>query len=195
MFDFLFGKKQPEAKITDFIWKLRPSKYNAMVVELSKRNKSIVAYYFEDTKKELMLIATQLNIPFEESLSSNARIIFIKADMLLKLTSIDMYSILFVEHHPSFVTESNITKHICEILGQSLIPFYTSLDEPIMRIFGSERIMVMMDKMGYKEHESISHSMVTESLRRSQQKIDDAARRTLDAPNAAEWLNQNVIGL
>ena len=42
--------------------------------------------------------------------------------------------------------------------------FYVSLEDDLMRMFGSERIAGLMDKMGYKEGEVIQHSMITKVL-------------------------------
>jgi preprotein translocase subunit SecA len=42
-----------------------------------------------------------------------------------------------------------------------------------MRMFGSERIASLMDKMGYKEGEVIQHSMITKSIERAQKKVEE----------------------
>ncbi len=51
--------------------------------------------------------------------------------------------------------------------------FYASLEDDLMRMFGSERIASLMDKMGYKEGEMIQHSMVTKSIERAQKKVEE----------------------
>ena len=51
--------------------------------------------------------------------------------------------------------------------------FYVSLEDDLMRMFGSDRIASLMDKMGYKEGEVIQHSMVTKSIERAQKKVED----------------------
>ena len=51
--------------------------------------------------------------------------------------------------------------------------FYSSLEDDLMRLFGSERIAGLMDKMGYKEGEVIQHSMVTKSIERAQKKVEE----------------------
>ena len=42
-----------------------------------------------------------------------------------------------------------------------------------MRLFGSERIAKMMDRMGHKEGEVIQHSMITKSIERAQKKVEE----------------------
>ena len=51
--------------------------------------------------------------------------------------------------------------------------FYVALDDNLMRLFGSERIAKMMDKMGLKEGEVIQHSMISKSIERAQKKVEE----------------------
>lgn len=51
--------------------------------------------------------------------------------------------------------------------------FYVSLEDDLMRMFGSERIAGWMDRMGYKEGEVIQHSMITKSIERAQKKVEE----------------------
>ncbi len=51
--------------------------------------------------------------------------------------------------------------------------FYVSLDDKLMRLFGSEKIAKLMDRMGYEEGEVIQHKMVSNSIERAQKKIEE----------------------
>lgn len=51
--------------------------------------------------------------------------------------------------------------------------FFVSLEDDLMRLFGSERIAGMMDKMGHKEGEVLQHSMITKSIERAQKKVEE----------------------
>ena len=51
--------------------------------------------------------------------------------------------------------------------------FYVSLEDNLMRVFGSERVAKMMDRMGLKEGEVIQHSMMTKSIERAQKKVEE----------------------
>ena len=55
--------------------------------------------------------------------------------------------------------------------GSSL--FFVSLEDDLMRMFGSERIAGMMDKLGYKEGDVIQHSMISNSIQRAQKKVEE----------------------
>jgi len=51
--------------------------------------------------------------------------------------------------------------------------FYVSLEDTLMRLFSSERIIKFMDRLGVKEGEVIQHSMVTKSIERAQKKVEE----------------------
>lgn len=51
--------------------------------------------------------------------------------------------------------------------------FYVSLEDNLMRLFGSDRVAKMMDKMGLEEGEVIQHSMMTKSIERAQKKVEE----------------------
>ncbi len=51
--------------------------------------------------------------------------------------------------------------------------FFVALEDDLMRMFGSERIASIMDRLGLKEGEVIQHSMITKSIERAQKKVEE----------------------
>ena len=51
--------------------------------------------------------------------------------------------------------------------------FFVSLEDDLMRKFGSERIAKLMDRMGLKEGEVITHGMISKSIERAQKKVEE----------------------
>ncbi|MEC7653674.1 MAG: preprotein translocase subunit SecA [Bacteroidota bacterium] len=51
--------------------------------------------------------------------------------------------------------------------------FYASLEDDLMRLFGSDRVAKMMDRMGHQEGEVIQHKMITKSIERAQTKVEE----------------------
>ena len=51
--------------------------------------------------------------------------------------------------------------------------FFVSLEDSLMRLFGSDRIASLMDRMGHVEGEVIQHSMVSKSIERAQKKVEE----------------------
>ncbi len=51
--------------------------------------------------------------------------------------------------------------------------FFVSLEDDLMRLFGSERISGIMDRLGLKDGEMIQHPMITKSIERAQKKVEE----------------------
>jgi len=51
--------------------------------------------------------------------------------------------------------------------------FYVSLEDDLMRLFGSERISGVMDRLGFQEGEMIQHPMISRSIERAQKKVEE----------------------
>ncbi len=51
--------------------------------------------------------------------------------------------------------------------------FFVSLEDDLMRLFSSDRIVKLMDRMGLKDGEVIQHSMITKSIERAQKKVEE----------------------
>ncbi len=51
--------------------------------------------------------------------------------------------------------------------------FYVSLEDDLMRLFGSDRISNVMDRLGLEEGEVIQHSMISKSIERAQKKVEE----------------------
>jgi len=76
--------------------------------------------------------------------------------------------------------------------------FFVSLEDDLMRMFGSERIAGLMDRMGYKEGEVIQHSMITKSIERAQRKVEEnnfgIRKRLLEYDDVMNKQRQVVYG-
>lgn len=51
--------------------------------------------------------------------------------------------------------------------------FYVSLEDDLMRLFGSERLVKIVDKMGMEEGEAMQHSMLSNAIERAQRKVEE----------------------
>jgi len=63
--------------------------------------------------------------------------------------------------------------------------------DPLMEVFGAERIIETMSRMGTKEDEMLQHSMITKAISRAQQKLDDAVKNEQRADSQEEWFKRN----
>ena len=51
--------------------------------------------------------------------------------------------------------------------------FFVSLEDDLMRLFASEKIAGLMDKLGFKEGEVLEHNMLSKSVERAQKKVEE----------------------
>jgi preprotein translocase subunit SecA len=77
--------------------------------------------------------------------------------------------------------------------------FYLSLEDDLMRLFGSERIARIMDRLGLKEGEEITHPWVTRAIESAQKKVEarnfEIRKRTLDYDNVMNKQREAIYGL
>ena len=65
---------------------------------------------------------------------------------------------------------------------------YSSISEPIFQLFGGDKMIELMKKMGMKEDEMIEHEMISKSIMRAQEKIAETTTQYTSAKSQGEWL-------
>ena len=74
--------------------------------------------------------------------------------------------------------------------------FFVSLEDKLMRLFGSDRVAKVMDRMGHEDGEAIQHSMITKSIERAQKKVEEnnfgIRKRLLDYDEVMNVQRNNV---
>ena len=77
--------------------------------------------------------------------------------------------------------------------------FYLSLEDELMRLFGSERISVLMDKLGMQEGEEIQHPWISKAIENAQRKVEgmnfDIRKQLLDYDNVMNKQREAVYRL
>ena len=95
-------------------------------------------------------------------------------DEALKKQSIDAGGLLVIgtERHESRRIDNQLRGRSGRQgdIGESI--FFLSLEDDLMRIFGSKTLENVLGKLGLKEGEAITHSLITKSLERAQQKVE-----------------------
>ncbi|HEY6160003.1 MAG TPA: hypothetical protein VI112_02240, partial [Bacteroidia bacterium] len=104
--------------------------------------------------------------------------------------------LVFAEHYPLSSTEDAVLSGIENIFGEDAgnvqVRFYTALDEPMMKIFGADKIIDLVKKMGMKDDEAITHAMVTKSIHNAQEKLNSKVTAEVKCNSAEEWMKVNV---
>jgi hypothetical protein len=170
----LFKSKIKEISTIDFIWKNDEVKYNALIKHLKEQDKTILIYYFEDSKNAIEEILTAASVNYSNEANSFAtKVWLMNASAIVQKSDIGNRTVIFAEHHPSFARENEIKEHLSDKLGIQEITFYTSFDDKLLQLFDSERILQLLEKMGFKDDEVIEHNMISSSIERAQKRIDE----------------------
>lgn len=188
----MFGlfKSKNEIKVKDIVWKNEIIKYKSILEKIKDLDKVVLFYFFEDTKSEIIRYFPVDS--FTEHVTSPEKIAIVHANSILKDLSLQGRMPIFIEHFPSYKTEQEILNHLLNNLSLKEITFYVSLEDELMKNFGSERIVQMLEKMGYKDDEAIEHSMVSKSIQNAQKKIDEQVVYETSARNSKDWFKMNL---
>ena len=80
--------------------------------------------------------------------------------------------ILGTERHESLLIDNQLRGRAGRQGDPGSSRFYLSLEDDLMRLFGSENIATMMDKLGMDEDEPIEHKLITRSVEKAQKKVE-----------------------
>lgn len=110
----------------------------------------------------------------------------------LPLRESDVVDVIVAERHPLRSVDDTVIEFAEVLPCRSRIVFHVALDDPVLRVFGSESIRPMMDGLGATGDEALTHRMITRSIRRAQEDIETRSRGRFEADSAAEWLERNM---
>lgn len=183
----------------DLIYKTKREKYNAIIEEVTKLSKAGRPVLIGTTSVEISeLLSRMLNIRKVPHNVLNAKLHKKEADVVaeagkpgvvtiatnmagrgtdIKLTDevkkAGGLAIIGTERHDSRRVDRQLRGRSGRQGDPGSSQFYVSLEDNLMRLFGSDRVAKMMDKMGLEEGEVIQHSMMTKSIERAQKKVEE----------------------
>ncbi len=183
----------------DLVYKTKREKYNAVIDELVNLNKEGRPALVGTTTVEVSeLLSKMLKIRRIEHNVLNAKLHQREADVVaqagkaggvtiatnmagrgtdIKLSQSVIKSgglaIIGTERHESRRVDRQLRGRAGRQGDPGSSQFYVSLEDDLMRLFGSDRISGMMDRLGLKEGEVIQHSMITKSIERAQKKVEE----------------------
>lgn len=102
-------------------------------------------------------------------------------------------TIMVSGHHPLPKQDEIITRFADALRRKTTIVYYQSFDDKLLQQFGAERLKDLMQKMGLKQGEVISHPMVTSSIKKAQEKIAEKVNSQQTAVSEEEWFTLNFI--
>ncbi len=138
--------------------KLRGIKHNVLNAKLHQREAEIVA---EAGKSQVVTIATNMaGRGTDIKLSPEVR-------------DAGGLAIIGTERHESRRVDRQLRGRAGRQGDPGSSQFFVSLEDDLMRLFSSERIIRVMDRLGHQEGDVIQHSMITKSIERAQRKVEE----------------------
>ena len=203
MFSLFKKKKQPESGFTESVWVSTAAKYEA-IQRFAQANSSQpvwLLYHFADTASALEQVLNALNTPCQliqrmnDAKQPGTASLLPASSIVGQLQSFSGTAqprILVVEHYPLQARDVELAAALNQLFPGAEIQQYIGLDEPIMALFDSERLMNLLERMGVERNEAISHSMVTKSIGRALTRIAKSATGDAAAKSQQEWFDRNV---
>jgi hypothetical protein len=99
--------------------------------------------------------------------------------------------VYFPGHYPLPGPENVVLESLLS-LGFGSFVFCLSFDDPLLKIFGSEKIIPLLEKLGLEEEESLEHNMITQSIGRAREKVEKKVNREILSKSPSEWFALNV---
>ena len=100
--------------------------------------------------------------------------------------------IIVAEHHPMHSRDRELIDRAADLDCNATLTFYFSLDDPLMKHFGSDSVKALFQRLGMAQDECISHSLVSKAIRQAQEKIERTVGRDLEAQSAEDWFKYNL---
>lgn len=179
------------------------------MLAITQKHVPIVFTFFEDTGKEVNSFLQERGVPyFEVNVNSmgdavhQEQVVFVcSASMIQSPSGINFIkaisarakvSFLFAGHYPLPKKEdATLFKLTTDFPGTPII-FYFSLDDPSFEMFNADRIVSILEQLGLKEDEMLEHKMITTSMRRAREKIEEGVKNEVTTSSEAEWFLKNV---
>ncbi|PYS68841.1 MAG: hypothetical protein DMF69_18875 [Acidobacteria bacterium] len=102
------------------------------------------------------------------------------------------FRIIVAEHHPINGKDRSLVATAERLPCKPTVCFHGSLDDPLMKHFGSDQIVTLVKRLGMDEAEAISHPFVTSAIRNAQEKIEAQVQRDVACESMEDWFRFNL---
>ena len=100
--------------------------------------------------------------------------------------------IIVAEHHPINGKDRSLVTTAERLPCKPTVCFHASLDDPLMKHFGSDQLVTLFKSLGADEAEPISHPFVTSAIQNAQEKIESQVQRDVPCEAMDDWFKFNV---
>ena len=201
LFSFLKTEKLP---FSDKVWKMKSFAVKGLMTDaliaLKTGDQPVVTSFFQDGVDLLKEFILEQQVPHQIILSNsdgfNSKIVLVLSHELIRsrhlsFKNIEKVRLLILGHYPLPEKELNYLSYLTKSPDVT-ITFYSSLEDEVMKPFNPERMMDIMNKLGMRDDEAIEHDLVTKSMERAREKIQNLVRTERESNIEREWFARNL---
>jgi preprotein translocase subunit SecA len=213
----LFKKKNIQRE-DDRIWATTELKWNGIVDEILGESGHyllvLVVAHFKKTAADLRVQFQARNVQikdFEETFNfhtdelkkASNQAFIVMAERIsefdervrqLRTSVTKDQELLFIvaEHHPLHECDEALLSFMSNLPGRSRIRFHSALDEPLLKMFGAERVLDIIKHLGLDERQYMSHPLIGSAIEKAQERIKDKATGNQRVDSMDEWFYYNL---
>jgi hypothetical protein len=192
-----FKKAPPEHPFTDRVWIDSAARLRGLLREAAAAQTLLVAPFATD--EEALAAALDgarlayIRVSDTPAPWRDASITLTRADRVHRLTGRSPVGIrpLVFGHFPHPSDDRGLRESLAAVVATAPV-YFSALDEPLMRRFGGDRTMELMQKLGMDADEPIEHTLVTQAMTRAREKVGEQVKVPREARSIEEWITRNL---
>lgn len=196
MFGKLFRKESRGPQIRYITYLSRLDKYRQVTLtlqDLPRDRKIIMLYFFDQTGEEVRQLCHAAGVVFHEPTATGMlqEGLNVVSSRELSRNHLDAEKVLAMEVHPLLSFNQEVVGHF-QTSSIKEITAFMGMDEPLMQIFGSDRITELLKRLGLQEGETLDHPMISKSIVRAQEKLDEKKNlHKAEFSSQEDWMRAN----
>jgi len=172
----LFKKKESGPAIRDLVWMSESAKKQGALALIKEARNPVVAAWFKESIYDWQRFFEAEGISIE-----------VQDAAYLQSLDVKDRAVFLLEHYPLASKESKLMQS----WKPAQLTAFISLEDPLLQLFGGDRIISLMQKMGASESEVIEHTMISRSIRNAQEKLDKKTTVDHPADSQQQWFAFN----
>jgi preprotein translocase subunit SecA len=102
--------------------------------------------------------------------------------------------IIVAEHHPIQSRDQELIEAAAKLACPAQLTFYFSLDDPVMKHFGTASVKALFERLGIEKSACISHHLVTTAIRTALENIERKVGKDVPTQSVKDWFKYNLPG-
>ncbi|MDX2304794.1 MAG: hypothetical protein NW226_18430 [Microscillaceae bacterium] len=209
MFSFFKKNKKPQIPTEVMVWMTWEAKYQGLVSDINNYLSSgtplgLVAF-FSRTLFELEEILKSQKVSFHRldrvsERASTEKIPLVQANLLDEFVNQSRNPFgdrspavfLIAEQYPIYSPEARLLENLAMLTPQAKAYIYTDLESPLMKAFGVEQLVSLMERLGMKPNDCIKHAFVNKSISNAQKKLEAKVESEINTDSMQAWFSKNI---